>query len=368
MEIFGDRLPDNRPEERLGDSPDGAPGEVPFQAIIEQSLAGIYVMQDEHFVYSNSTWSGMIGYTPAELLQKELHEIVAPDMYEKVLHRYYQRLRGEVQSMRFLTKALHRDGHIVHIEIHGSRMMFRGRPAVGGVGIDISERVARDEELRRYRERLQQLAAYTHRKLEEQRLTFARDIHDELGAMLTALKMDVARIARRAGTAELRDLTQDALKTTQESIETVKAISESLRPSALDHIGLGVAIARDLERFSGRSGVQHAFDGREAPLRLPPKRANAVYRIFHEGLTNVARHAEAGRVAVSLREEGDWFVLHLQDDGRGFVPSTLEAGSLGLLSMTERARAAGGELHIDSAPGRGTHLTLRVPLLHGWPS
>jgi PAS domain S-box-containing protein len=367
METFGDR----RPHDNAGDNADGrlsdGPGEVPFQAIIEQALAGIYVMQDERFVYSNRTWSGMIGYTPEELREKALHEVVAPDMYETVLHRYYQRLRGEVESMRFLTRAIHRDGHVVHIEIHGGRMTFRGRPAVGGVGIDISERVARDEELRRYREQLQQLAAYTHRKLEEQRLTFARDIHDELGAMLTALKMDVARIARRADTAELRDLTHDALKLTQDSIETVKAISESLRPSALDHVGLSLAIARDLDRFSTRSGVRHVLDGREAPLRLSPKRANAVYRIFHEGLTNVARHAEAREIAVSLKEQGDWFVLELQDDGRGFVPSTLEAGSLGLLSMTERARAVGGELQIDSAAGQGTRLRLRVPLLKGWP-
>lgn len=346
---------------------DTLPGEaapdIPFQAIIEQSLAGIYVMQDERFVYANATWAAMVGYTPQEMMDKTLKELVDPDFYETVLHRYYQRLHGEVQSMRFHTRGVHRDGHIVHIEIHGSRMTFRGRPAVGGVGIDITERVARDEELRRSREQLQQLTAYTNRKLEEQRLTFARDVHDELGGMLTALKMDVARIERRVHTGELRAMTQGAMQLTQDIIETSKAISESLRPSALDHVGLALAIARDLEQFTARSGVQHALSGTDAPLRLSPKRAVAAYRIFHEGLTNVARHAQARRVEVTLSECADWFVLELRDDGRGFLPSTLEPGSLGLLSMSERARDIGGELRIESAPGQGTQLVLKAPLL-----
>lgn len=346
---------------------DSAPGtaapDTPFQAIIEQSLAGIYVMQDERFVYCNETWAAMAGYTPQELMRKSLRELVAPDMYETVMHRYYQRLNGEVQSMRFQTRGLHRDGHIVHLEIHGSRMMFGGRPAVGGIGIDISERVARDEELRRSREQLQQLTAYTNRKLEEQRLTFARDVHDELGGMLTALKMDVARIARRVATDELRGMTQGALDLTQTIIETAKAISESLRPSALDHVGLAVAIARDLDDFSGRSGVQHTLSGDDAPLRLPPRRAIAAYRIFFEGLTNIARHAQARRVDVTLAERDGWFELELRDDGRGFQPATLPPDALGLLSMSERARSVGGELAIDSAPGQGTRLLLKVPLL-----
>lgn len=342
---------------------DPLPLDIPFQAIIEQSLAGIYVMQDERFCYSNATWAGMVGYTPEELLGMHLRDLVAPDFLSTVLERYYQRLNGEVHSMRFLTRGVHRDGHIVPIEIHGTRMMFRGRLAVGGVGIDVTERVARDEELRRSREQLQELTAYTNRKLEDQRLTFARDVHDQLGGSLTAMKMDATRILRRVQGDELRGLTQGLIDLTQDTIETVKAISESLRPSALDHVGLAVAMGRALEVFSERAGVQHALQGDDGSMRLSPKRAIAVYRIFQEGLTNVARHAQATRVDVQLSEEGPDFILRLKDDGRGFTPSMLDRGSLGLLSMTERAREAGGQLDIVSAPGRGTLLLLRVPLL-----
>ncbi|SEM55334.1 PAS domain S-box-containing protein [Variovorax sp. YR750] len=336
---------------------------VPFQAMIEQSLAGIYVLQDERFVYSNKTWANMIGYTPEELVNMTLKQLCAPDVYERVREGYYRRLNGEIHSMRFLSRGVHRDGHIVHIEIHGSFMIYQGRPAVGGVGIDMSERVEQDEALRRSREQLQELLAYTSRKLEDQRLSFARDVHDELGGMLTALKMDATRILRRVDTDELRDMTLNVLDLAQKTIENVKAISESLRPSALDHVGLGPAITRDLEQFSERSGVIHSLRCEAISLRLPPKRANAVYRIFQEGLTNVARHANARFVKVSLSQQSEWLEMELCDDGRGFVPAMQDRRSLGLLSMTERAREVGGQLDIISSPGNGARLLLRVPLL-----
>ena len=336
---------------------------VPFQAMIEQSLVGIYVLQDERYVYTNRAWAAMIGYTPEEIVNKTIKDLTAPDIYEQVRRSYYQRLSGEVHSMRFLSRGVHRDGHIVHIEIHGSFMMYRGRPAVGGVGVNMSERVAQDEALLRSREQLQELLTYTSRKLEDQRLTFARDVHDELGGMLTALKMDATRILRRVDTKELREMTEGVLDLAQRTIESVKAISESLRPSALDHAGLGVAIARDMRQFSERTGIPHSIRGEAVSLRLPPKRANAAYRIFQEGLTNVTRHAKAKSVKVSLLQHGAWLEMELSDDGCGFLPAIQDSSSLGLLSMTERAREVGGQLDIASTPGEGTRLMLRVPLL-----
>jgi signal transduction histidine kinase len=188
-------------------------------------------------------------------------------------------------------------------------------------------------------------------------------VHDELGGMLTALKMDATRILRRVDTDELREMTEGVLDLAQRTIESVKAISESLRPSALDHAGLRAAIARDMEQFTERSGVVHSIQGEVVSLRLSPKRANAAYRIFQEGLTNVARHAQARSVKVHLSQQNEWFEMELSDDGCGFSPSLQDRHSLGLLSMTERAREVGGQLDIVSAPGHGARLMLRVPLL-----
>ncbi|MGY4827110.1 sensor histidine kinase [Sphaerotilaceae bacterium SBD11-9] len=339
--------------------------EMPFDAIVEQSVAGIYVIQDDHFVYANATWAAIAGYTPEEMIGMSLAQIVPPDFLETVRSRIRDRLESNPPSMHFITRGLHRKGHVVMVEVHGSRMSYRGRPAVMGVGVDVTERLRNEEDLRRSREQLQALTAYTAAKLEEQRLAISREVHDVLGGMLTSIKMDATRVLRRAEGHELQSLTLGLLTLTQQTIDTVKQISESLRPSVLDHLDLSVALAHELRQFTRRSGVLHELDADASSptLRLPPKRSTAVYRVFQEGLTNVARHAGAQRVTVSLRTQGDQLRLELHDDGCGFDPQAPAGSALGLLSMRERAREIGGTLQIHSRPGEGTRLVLLAPLL-----
>ncbi len=122
-------------------------------------------------------------------------------------------------------------------------------------------------------------------------------------------------------------------------------------------------IARELAEFTQRFGVQHDLRAQAPSLRLSPKRSTAVYRIFHEAITNVARHAQAQRVTVSMDIEGECFVLTLADDGIGFDAMAKNSSALGLLSMAERAREIGADLAITSTPGAGTRLVLSAPLL-----
>lgn len=337
--------------------------DVPFDAIVEQSVAGMYVLQDECFVYCNGTWAAMLGRTPPEVLGRHLRDFVPPNFLPEVLRLYHKRLEGDPPSIHFVTRGIHRLGHELRIEVHGSRVIYRGRPAVFGVGIDITERWRYEQELERSRERLRDLGAYTRRKLEEQRLEFAREIHDVLGGTLTSLKMDATRILRRAGNEELRDMTRSLIALTQKTIDDVRQISQALRPAELDRLDLSGAIARELAVFAGRAGVQHQLEDSADTLRLPPRRAFAIYRIFQEALTNVARHAEAQRVTVVLSSDEHEFVLQVADDGRGFDPLAQDAGALGLLSMRERAREIDAEFDLASAPGGGTRVTLRTPLL-----
>lgn len=336
--------------------------DMPFHTIVEQMVAGIYVIQDDRFAYCNATWAGIIGYTVQEAIGMSLAQVVPADFLEVVRSRIRARLSGDPPSMHFITRGLHRNGQVRLIEVHGSRILYRGHPAVMGVGVDVTERVHNEEELKRSREQLQALAAYTANKLEEQRLAMARDIHDVLGGMLTSIKMDATRIQRRAENPELQSLTQGLIALTQQTIDTVKQISEALRPSALDHLDLSVALANELHAFTRRSGVQHVLDTDAKTLRLLPRHTTAVYRIFQEGLTNVSRHSKARNVGVTLRVEDLQLRLELHDDGCGFDPAAPGGSALGLLSMRERAREIGGELQIRSAPGQGTRLSLRAPL------
>jgi PAS domain S-box-containing protein len=345
-------------------TPDDAPAHgMPFDAIVEQSVAGIYVIQDDTFVYANATWAAIVGLTPDEMIGMTLDRIVPADFVETVRSRIRDRLASSPPSMHFITRGLHRDGHVVLVEVHGSRMTYRDRPAVMGIGIDVTERLRNEEELRQSREQLQALTAYTAAKLEEQRLAIAREIHDVLGGMLTSIKMDLTRVARRADTDELQALTRDLQTLTQQTIDSVREISDSLRPAVLDHLDLSVALAHELQQFTRRSGIPHTLDADGTTVRLPPKRTTAVYRVFQEGLTNVARHAQATHVSATLRFRGDQLHLELRDDGIGFDPEAAGRRALGLLSMRERAREVGGELRIHSSPGHGTRLELDAPLL-----
>jgi PAS domain S-box-containing protein len=305
----------------------------------------------------------MLGYTPEDMVGGHLSRFVPADFLPEVLRLYHKRLLGDPPSVHFITHGLHREGHELRIEVHGSRIDYRGRPAVMGIGVDVTERLRNEEELRRSREQLQELSAYTHRKLEEQRLGFARDIHDVLGGMLTSIKMDATRVLRRVDTPQLRELTHGLIELTQKTIDTVREISSALRPSELDHLDLKAAMARELAEFSERFGVRHVLEGDADTLRLSPKRAMAVHRIFQEALTNVARHAQSHVVRVVLGQQDDRFLLQLVDDGIGFDLAAQDRRALGLLSMRERAREIGAELLIDSSPGRGTSLLLAAPLL-----
>ncbi len=341
---------------------------VPFRGIVEQSVAGIYILQDETFQYVNATFAGMAGYTAEEVIDKPLRDCVTPDYVPEVMDRYYRRISGEVKSMRFITRGLHRDGSVVLIQVHGAARSFRGRPAVVGVGVNVTEQVERDAQLQQSRQEYRDLAAYLHNMREQQRAEYAREVHDVLGGLLTSMKLDVGRIARRSRSDAVKGIAADLNALLHEAIGNVRELSESMRPQALDHLGLGAAIAGHLQRFRERSGLRVGLCPSEFELPLSRWRATAVFRIVQEALTNVARHAGAASVEVRFTRDDDAFRLEIADDGSGFASDNpfrpdARRHSLGLISMRERAHEIGGTLVIESAPGFGTRVVLQAPVI-----
>jgi PAS domain S-box-containing protein len=341
--------------------------EVPFRGLVEQSVAGVYIIQDERFQYVNATFAGMGGYKPEELIGRPLKDFVPQDFADEVMDRYNRRISGEVPSMRFITRGLHVNGDVVYIEVHGQAMEFRGRPAVVGVGVNVTEHVLRGEELRRSQSQYRQLAAYLNTVREEQRAEYAREVHDVLGGILTSMKLDVGRITRRSDSADVRAIAADLNSLLSEAIDSVREISEAMRPQTLDHLGLGVAVATHLERFRERSGLRTTLTPPSFDVPLSRPRATAAFRIFQEALTNVARHAKASSVCVRFGSDDKSFSLEIVDDGCGMelaAPSSQPSPrALGLMTMHERAHEIGGTLVIESAPGRGTRVLLQAPLV-----
>ena len=343
---------------------------VPFQGIVEQSLAGFYIIQDEVFQYCNATFAGMVGYVTDEMIGHALRDFVALGFVDEVMERYHRRISGDVKSMRFITQGRHRNGETIFIEVQGSGMEYRGRQAVVGVGINVTDQVLRAEELRKSREQYRQLVNYLNTVREEQRHHHARELHDVLGGILTSMKLNVSRLNRHSCNTAVNEISDDLNLLVNEAIGNVRAIAESLHPQALDHLGLEAAMASHLNAFRKRSSMRVVFECVPPPIELFAQYAIGVFRIFQEAITNVARHSGASCVTVRLLADAAQLRLEVADDGCGMdvrreqTPSP-DHHALGLLTMRERATELGGYLLIDSQPGAGTRLALNLPLRSG---
>ncbi len=344
--------------------------DVPFRGIVEQSLAGIYVVLDERFAYANDTFAAMFGYSREDFVGRHMADCVTADSIDEVMRNYRLRIRGEVASIHYFTKGRHRDGHVIHLELHASKVECRGRPALAGVALDVTQRVRAQEELRNSRERLRELAQHLNSARETERARLAREVHDVLGGMLSSAKFDVSRMVRRSAALdapELHTIAADLLTLMQDTIDTARSISDQLRPVSLDAHGLASTLQQTLQRFGTRHGIQVSLQLPAAPLQLPPASATQIFRIVQEALTNVQRHAQARQVELSLHLAPQLLLLTLRDDGCGMDASPRRPGAMGLLGMAERAQEIGGRLEFGRSPQGGVELMLQVPLDHATP-
>jgi PAS domain S-box-containing protein len=230
---------------------------------------------------------------------------------------------------------------------------------------EIWDRERAEEQLRTSLDQLRALAARLQSVREEERTSIAREIHDELGQACTAIKMDLALIGRRTTKrqARLRAKVDSASQLVDNMIATLRRIASELRPRTLDDLGLAAALEWQAQDFESRTGIHCRVTLPQNPLALDSERSTAIFRIFQESLTNVARHAQAARVEARLELGAQHLTFQVHDNGRGFDP--LEAKSrrsLGLVGMQERALLLNGDLKIEGVPGAGTTMTLRIPL------
>jgi len=213
---------------------------------------------------------------------------------------------------------------------------------------------------------LRALTARVQSLQEEEQRRIAREIHDELGQSLTALKMDLVWLAGRLPpeAVSLRDRATAMSGLLDKLVQSVRELAARLRPEALDELGLGAAIRWQAREFQMRAGIRCHVEVPEDDLSIDQDRATAVFRIFQEMLTNVARHAAATRVEVILRKVGSELMLEVADDGRGIGDRVLRnPSSLGVLGMRERVAPFGGHLDIGPRTGRGTSAKVFIPIL-----
>jgi signal transduction histidine kinase len=194
----------------------------------------------------------------------------------------------------------------------------------------------------------------------------ARELHDQVGQSLSALNINLDIISRERGSlpARLRQRLDDSLGLVESTAQAIENVMADLRPPLLDEYGLAAALNWHADEFTRRTGVPvTVIDSTpEATKKARHEAAVALFRIAQESLNNVLKHAQAKSVRIEVLATGEDLVLDVRDDGRGFDPGAAPAGRWGMTTMRERAQAAGGQLHLDAGPGRGTRIHARVPL------
>jgi two-component system sensor histidine kinase UhpB len=318
-----------------------------FENFIEvnQSACETYLYSREEFMRLTP-----LVLIPPEYMQKELSAL---ETLQKSGHVIY-----EMEHFR-------KDKRRIPVEISAHLFEYKNRPTVLSIVRDISERKRVQRALQLSREQLRNLASRLHDIREEERSMIAREIHDELGQLLTVLKIEISLLCKKF-IPDHPDIDQ-RMKTISglinQAVESVQQISSKLRPGILDELGLVAAIEWQAQEFSKHTGIQCRYSLTNETLELDRDKSTAIFRIFQEALTNVARHAEAQRVSVFLKKEARHVILEITDNGTGINRQQIEnPRSLGILGMRERALVFGGTVSIRGVKGKGTHVKVVMPL------
>ena len=339
--------------QRLVDKIDPQAGR--YRMLFETSPLPMWVLDDKslHFLAVNDAAARLYGYTREEFLARKLPR----DFLSREGDAVY---RG---VFRDVTKS----GEPLDIDGVGHLVAWRGRPARLVIINDITERLRTQQALGRVHERLRALSRRLLEVQEEERRRLARDLHDDIGQALTALKIQLGSLERAGDEPALRGRIAECVETTQHTLERVRQLSLSLRPPQLDDLGLAAAIRSHLDRQARVAGLVAHFEASEALPEVSAETETACFRVAQEAINNVLRHAHASSVWVRLYDADGRLALSVRDDGAGFdLESARRHGaageSLGLVGMEERIAVAGGSLELDSAPGKGTALVAKFPL------
>lgn len=339
-----------------------------FRAMIEHNADAI-LLTDRHLnaLYQSPAAERITGISLRERIARPGISFTHPDDVPQVQAAIDTALKQPGQPLPFQVRIQHADGHYLWIEgVVTNLLSDTSIRALAFNYRDITERKKADEQLNESLKEIRRLAAHLQDIREEERASMAREIHDELGQQLTGLKIDVTWVLKKTKEDET---IQHKLKGTVDlldtMVKTVRKIATELRPSILDDLGLVEAMEWQGKEFEKRSGIPVQFVSTDESIAPDSNIAIALFRIYQESLTNVARHSAATHVDTRLELRDNRIILSITDNGKGFDTTGIaHKKTLGLLGMKERSLMMGGNYDITSKPGGGTTVLVSVPL-HG---
>lgn len=343
-----------------------------YRAVVEaQSELIIRMLPDLTVTFVNGAYCRYFGRTQEQVLGKSLLEHVRPEE-RAIAQRFLAGIAPATPT--YERDALVRDAGGAERWMHwAARGLFDAEGAlqeIQSVGRDVTELKRAMDALGAARERLQRLSRRLLEVQEAERRHLARELHDDIGQGLTALKLNLEALARGRDPTALQARVGEALETARHTIERVRQLSINLRPLQLDDLGLAAALRSHLDRQAKLGGLAPHFEIQEVPLKLSADIETACFRVAQEAINNIVRHSKATNVWLRLFLAGERLALSVRDDGAGFDVASAQrraaAGeSLGVVSMEERVALAGGSFQIHSAPGQGTVVVASFPVRAG---
>lgn len=338
-------------------------------SILEAIPHAVIGLRDRTIIFANDGVQAVFGWKAEELIGKSTRLFYPSGIeYDEIARQLYSTLEKQrTFSTEFICRR--KDGSNVEVMINASRIGEKLKER--GIVItyqDITERNKAKHEIQRSREQLRSLSAHLESAREKERTRIARELHDELGQLLTALNTDIILLSRDIPENQklLRDKTTSLSNLVDMTMNTCKRIYMDLRPGMLDHLGLAVAISWLSDEFQKRTGITCRVSIDPEDMVVDPDLSTAIFRICQETLTNVQRHAEATRVKIEMKAKGDHIELSVRDNGKGITQEQLKKpNSFGLLGIQERALHWGGEVKITGKEDKGSLIKVRMPLAKG---
>ena len=341
--------------------------EEKFRTLVENTQDWFFEI-DAHgrFTYSSPRIYEMLGYRAEEILGKHPRDLMPPDEAERV-SQVFQGLAAQHAPLTLLDNVnLHKDGRRVILETSAIPIFDAQGKYAGyrGVDRDITMRKMAERELEQSRDALREFSAHLQQARENEKIKIAREIHDELGGTLTALKMDAFWLSSKlpADLGALRQKSQAMLELIDSAIHATRRIVTELRPTILEDLGLLAAIQWQAREFESRTGIACTLHFPPAEPAVDEACATALFRILQEALTNVAKHARAAAVEVCYASDSEAVTLTIQDDGRGISQDAMnDPTHHGIRGMFERARYLNGKARVEPGFNKGTVVIVRLP-------
>jgi PAS domain S-box-containing protein len=344
--------------------------EARLRGILDSAMDAIITIDEaQRVVLFNNAAETMFDWARDEALGAPLDRFI-PERFRGA-HAAHVRQFGETGvtsrrmggSLRIVT-GLRRNGEEFPIDASISQIGAPGERFFTVILRDVTARVEAEKALRRSKDELQELGAAAHLTREQEKSRIARELHDELGQLLTMLQMDVAWCREKLppGNDAFAAKVERMATLLKSTIAATRRIAADLRPLMLDDLGLVPSIEWLVENFTQRTGIACELSVDRRELALSNAQATAVFRIVQESLTNVAKHAQAAHADIAIERDDGALVLRIEDDGVGFSPQApRKQNSFGLLGLRERVSLLGGEVTIESAPGEGTIVEVHLP-------